>query len=106
MTFKITKEWIDNNKTVNGGYTSRQAESLGLNWPLVKGWKRSLVGANISLEKKVLFEFLRSAKPNNKQVKSVLTIDSCIAYLFKNVDKIHYYQMLSLYVEVKNKGIK
>ena len=88
MTFKITKEWIDNNKTVNGGYTSRQAKALGLNWPLVKGWKKSLVGANITLIQKIEFEVLRTAKPNNKQVKSVLTIDSCIAYLFKNMDKI------------------
>ena len=87
--FIITKEWIDINKTVNGGYTRLQAQALGLTWPLTKGWKRNIVGATITLEQKVTVEFFKSAKPNKKQVKSVMTIDSCIAYLMKNVEAIN-----------------
>lgn len=104
-TFVITKYWLNKHKTKNGGWTKMQIAALGLCWPLSKGWQNIVIGKEVNPIQKENFEYYVD-KPNKKQVREVLTIDNCIAYLFKNANKIHRYQMLSLHVEVKNKGIK
>lgn len=84
--FIITKEWLQNNKTVRGGYTKAQAEILLQTWPLKKGWQNKVIGKKIWIEMKNRFESLKA--PNKKQVREVLTIDNCIAYLRKNKGKL------------------
>lgn len=50
--FTVTKEWLNNNKTKAGGYKRIQAEALGLDWPLPKGWKSQIIGEKIDLTAK------------------------------------------------------
>lgn len=90
-TFVITKEWLNKHQTKNGGYTKIQIAVLGLCWPLTKNWQKLVIGKCISTNKKNEFQFFNvkpKSKPNKKQAREVLTIDNCIAYLFKNIDKI------------------
>ena len=54
--FEITDEWLDKNKTKQGGYKKKQVELLGIDWPLTKGWKKSIVGCWITTEAKRAFE--------------------------------------------------
>ena len=41
---KITAEDIEAGKSSAGGYTRAQVEKWGVPWPLVKGWKKRLIG--------------------------------------------------------------
>ncbi len=34
----ITKSWLQANRTKRGGWTKAQADILGLEYPLTKGW--------------------------------------------------------------------
>jgi sialic acid synthase SpsE len=40
----LTKEMIDAAATSGCGFTKRQIEAVGVQWPPVKGWKKQLVG--------------------------------------------------------------
>lgn len=67
MTFKITKEWIDRNKTTAGGWTAAQLSSLGVSWPPKKRWQKKLIGKSITLEQKNLFETSATVSKRRKQ---------------------------------------
>ena len=54
--FTVTKMWLRQNKTVAGGYSKLQVECLGVTWPPPKGWLNSVVGKEISIEAKGMFE--------------------------------------------------
>jgi len=100
--FTITKKWLNDNKTENGGWTKLQVEMLNLDWPLKKNWQKEVIGQSMFLPAKQLFE--KYKEPNKKQFKKVMSIDNCIAYLFKNVDKIDPEQMIrikSLFFKLK-----
>jgi len=45
---KLTREDIEKGRSLNGGWSQRQLELLGVKWPLPKGWARSLVGMEVS----------------------------------------------------------
>lgn len=45
--------WIDNHKTERGGYSRKLVESLGISYPLKKGWKQRF--AERCIEKPYLF---------------------------------------------------
>lgn len=95
--FIVTKEWLEGCRTENGGFTKAQSEILFIEWPFKKGWKRELIGCEISYRRKHDFELANI--PNKKQVREVLTIDKCIAYLFKNmhrVDEAQAYRLIRI----------
>jgi hypothetical protein len=53
---EITNEWLEQWKTPGGGYTRKQLELLGVSWPPAKGWKKSVVGAELADETAKSFE--------------------------------------------------
>ena len=46
---KITEEYIESKKTINGGWTRRQLAEWGVKWPPEKGWKKRLIEENKKL---------------------------------------------------------
>jgi hypothetical protein len=50
----VTSKLLDRIKTGNGGYTRIQIETLGLTWPVHKGWKRLALGRTVK-DWRVLF---------------------------------------------------
>jgi hypothetical protein len=54
----ITDEWLVNNKTKAGGYTKTQLALVGVDWPPVHGWKKTVIGTELSEENKKTFEQL------------------------------------------------
>lgn len=92
--FIVTKKWLESCRTKNGGFTKAQSEILFIEWPFKKGWKKELIGAEISFRRKHDFELANI--PNKKQVLVVLTIDNCIEYLFKNMGKMNLTQEYKL----------
>ena len=43
----ITLDIIEKGKTSNGGYTKRQLEIIGVEWPPHKGWKKEFITLRI-----------------------------------------------------------
>jgi hypothetical protein len=69
--FTITREWIDEHRTARGGWSADQCVALGIAWPLQSGWKKRLIGRQITDEQKARFEMgLRS-----RQAKRAATVD-------------------------------
>jgi 5-methylcytosine-specific restriction endonuclease McrA len=54
--FEVTAEWIEQFKTPRGGFCAAQVKAIGVDWPLVSGWKARVVGSQISDEQRRTFE--------------------------------------------------
>lgn len=65
--FVITKDWLQLNRTPRGGYNIKQLEALRLTYPPRKGWQERLIGREIGIEEKELFEHY--AVHGNKKVR-------------------------------------
>jgi len=59
QNINTTSEMLENLKSPKGGYTREAVESIGIDWPLKKGWKRKLITANqMYSDKPVLLDSL------------------------------------------------
>jgi hypothetical protein len=66
--FTVTAEWLDKYKTPRGGYCYQQTTALGIKWPLVSGWKKSVAGKQITDEQRQIFEAGALGKATAKQL--------------------------------------
>lgn len=55
---QITQQWLNENKTPRGGYRIAQLRLIGVRWPPAPGWKRAVVGTEITPEEARKFEGL------------------------------------------------
>lgn len=54
--FTVTAEWLSQYKTPRGGYIYQQIRAIGVDWPLVSGWKKRAVGTVITDDQRKVFE--------------------------------------------------
>ncbi|MBN9421743.1 MAG: hypothetical protein J0I91_04680 [Candidatus Accumulibacter sp.] len=59
---RITEEFLASGLSARGGYSRRQLELLGVSWPPLKDWMRSVMDGIIADE--VAAEFVGLAKRN------------------------------------------
>ena len=52
----VTKKWIYDYQSCNGGWTKSQLQALGIDWPPYKGWIQDVDGKQISAAKRKQFE--------------------------------------------------
>ena len=52
----ITKQYLDEHKTSKGGYTRAQLHAIEVDWPPVKGWKKEVIGQQLTAEQAEAFE--------------------------------------------------
>ena len=52
----ITYEYVHQHKTTNGGWTKKQLEVLGVQWPPRNGWIRSVCGKVLTSQEVAAFE--------------------------------------------------
>lgn len=45
---RLKAEDIEAGRSSNGGWSRAQVELLGVSWPLVSGWKKALIGKEVS----------------------------------------------------------
>lgn len=80
MYFTVTKEWLEDNKTCRGGYTTVQIKALGWEKGLkTKNWKRRSIGLVLTLEQKSLFESLSESsisKTKGRKLAKALIVNS------------------------------
>lgn len=53
---KITKKWITDNKTPKGGWTKKQLQSIGVDWPPQKNWIEGVLNKEVTVEQQLIFE--------------------------------------------------
>ena len=66
----LAYEYIHQHKTLNGGWTKRQLEAIGLDWPPQNGWIGTVCGKAISDQSAVDFENGKhefSSNPNKRR---------------------------------------
>ena len=54
--YEITRDWLLKNKTKRGGWTKRQIEALGENYPPTRGWMSRVCDTFITAEDAAKFE--------------------------------------------------
>ena len=54
--FKITKEWLDSNKTKSKSFNRKQLNLIGIKWPPKKNWQSAVIGKEITDSVRVEFE--------------------------------------------------
>ena len=66
--FIITKKWLEENQTSNGGYTADQLAEFGFNFPPPRGWQKSIIGKRTTINSKLNFEFNRNSRRSGKLI--------------------------------------
>lgn len=72
MYFTITEDWLEDNRTQAGGYTSAQIKVLGWDKGIkTKGWKSKSIGKVITDEQKFQFEILSTSVVSKTKAKKI-----------------------------------
>lgn len=70
---EIDENYLNKHKTKKGAWTRNQLKAIGVEWPLVSGWKERVIGTTISPEQQMIFEAKLSAehekRSKNKRMK-------------------------------------
>ena len=64
---KITEEFIEKIASPRGGWNRPQLALLGVDWPPERGWKRRILGKEISEETAKRLEDLRDTTPKQRR---------------------------------------
>ena len=64
--FKVTRDWIFDNRTRRGAWTRHQIQALGLTWPATSGWIEKLDGELITALQAREFEAGKGIKASRK----------------------------------------
>lgn len=84
MGIVVTEDMLEMLKTMRGGYTAKQLKAIGGKYPLESGWKKRLLGQEISLKKyhAAFYESIKSfgsLKINRKNLKSIKDRDNAMS---------------------------
>ncbi len=71
----VTKSWFQSNRTKRGSWTKAQADILGLEYPLKKGWQGRIIGKELSAIDKLRFELAADSSLFNKVTKAMNMIN-------------------------------
>ncbi|MCG9736967.1 GIY-YIG nuclease family protein [Shewanella insulae] len=98
----LTEERLTKAKTAKGGYNKAQLQVIGVDWPPIAGWKKSLIGKRITLNQFV--EFVRASKNEIylHQIESLLpTLTPPIEHIRAVTPPIEYVGDVSLAINAK-----
>lgn len=63
MSFVVTPRFITDGQSFRGGWTKRQLEILGFDWPPPPGWRKQAVGRRIEQAAADEFLALKAHRP-------------------------------------------
>lgn len=66
---KLTEEHLQQARSINGGWSRKQVEVLGIGWPLEYGWKQDVLGQDFHPEDIADFISLKDAHIKPKALK-------------------------------------
>lgn len=74
---EIDENYLNKHKTKKGAWTRNQLLAIGVEWPLVSGWKERVIGTTISPEQQMIFEDNNSySKPDIKLRRAIKLCES------------------------------
>lgn len=85
--FRITNEWLVENRTDGGGYNKKQLHVLGISWPPSVGWKTKLIGKEIDSTKAKEFETIARGTKTKEPMVSKQWEDEEVLVLLKRILK-------------------
>lgn len=70
----ITKQYLNEHLTKHGAITKAQLNALGYAWPPISGWRKRVIGQELSPKNKMLFEagktvYAKSTERKHKKAK-------------------------------------
>ena len=65
----VSKAWLQAHRTPKGAWTKAQADILGLDYPLRKGWQQRIINKEISNTDRMRFEL--AANTNYSALKKI-----------------------------------
>jgi len=68
---RVTKQWLLDNRTLSGAWTKKQADILGMEWPLKKGWMQLVINRELTLDERIDFELARFVESKSKLSKVI-----------------------------------
>lgn len=86
---KVTKSFLDENRSNGGAWTKAQLEILGISWPPANGWISGVIGKEISEEDRIKFidskKTIKQIKADNKNRTALPTyINDRLGYFGSN----------------------
>ena len=83
MSVKISSAYLHQNRNKNGAWTAKQLATIGIKWPLTKGWKKRAVGKVVTDAQATEFESYRKGGNEKPKEKRNAEIDK----LLNNIKK-------------------
>ena len=68
MTYTVTPKFITQGQSFRGGWSKRQIEILGFEWPPKPGWRREAIGREIAYAEADEFLSLAKLRPQDDAV--------------------------------------
>ena len=66
MIVTITDDLIESGKSAAGGYSKAQLALLGVAWPPVSGWKKDVIGRQITSDAAAKFMAIQGGKAKSQ----------------------------------------
>jgi hypothetical protein len=88
----VTLTYIDQHKTENGAWTRKQIEALGLTWPPKKGWKKRVVGTELTEKQQAEFEKKQPRSGYTMKQQEAIKIVELMGYTLTKITKKEYKQ--------------
>jgi hypothetical protein len=73
--FTITEAWLLEHQSKRDGWTADQLRCVGVGWPPPRGWKREVIGREISDDARARFEQSLRAKAARQALAGSATLD-------------------------------
>ena len=100
QAFKVTKDWINANRTEKHSFTRKQIQALGVKWPPTKGWINEACDSLITVDQKSRFESAKTVFAKNAKAASVsdgsIHLNNAVSFILKNASKLNEDQKLLL----------
>ena len=98
----ITEKYLIDNATKRGGYTKAQVLALGLSWPLPSGWKKKIIGTEITDSQAARFELAKT----QFKAKVPANMDKIISNL-PNLSDQQLFELVNAFnAEMRKRGYK
>ena len=75
VMFVVTESWLIEHQSKAGAWTADQLAAIGVAWPPAHGWKRTVIGKQISDDARARFEQALRAKQARQALAGSATLD-------------------------------
>lgn len=90
---EVDENYLNKHKTKKGAWTRNQLLAIGVEWPLVSGWKERVIGTTISPEQQMIFEDNNSYSKVNIKLRRAIKVCEAHGYIVIEMPKDKRFQI-------------